>query len=88
MFLLLEYIKKLFVFIFNDVKNESTQTPARLQKQFNDQIIQTEPVFKKEFVSIDMQTDIKLLDIHEDNEWNNLTWSKSIPINQNLMDII
>lgn len=75
MFLFLKYVKKLCVFIFNESKSISVQTQSN-QKIFKNQII---------------QTDIKMLDFHKENEWDNLTWIKSIPISintQNLIDII
>lgn len=90
MHIILEFFKKL-VFLFKPtyLKDKSVQTEFFKEKSLNcDQSIQT--IQFKEHSSIEIQTDIKMPDICEGNEWFNLTWSKSIPIvnRENLIDIV
>ena len=74
------YLLQIFYKIYNlfDIKvfkNKHIQTDSRIVT--DNKTSQTEVIIVPLIVNNFTQTDIKLSDIYEDNEWSNLTWIKT-----------
>jgi len=80
MYTLFQIFNKIYkYFQFKQLKNQYLQTDPRLIS--DNKYTQTDYYYKSSFTDSFSQTDLTSLDINEDNEWNNLTWINSNPIN-------
>ena len=78
--------KKIYIFlIIPNLKNKSVQTDLNCETTSISSQTQTHiiEIPKTRYNDSDTQTDIKLTDIYNDNEWSNLIWSKP-----DLIDIV
>jgi len=80
MYTLFQIFNKIYkYFQFKQFKNQYLQTDPRLIS--DNKSTQTDYYYKSASTNSYTQTDLISLDINEDNEWNNLTWINSNPIN-------
>jgi hypothetical protein len=81
---LIDCFRKIYVFLVipslknksvqTDSKSESTTKSSQTQTQTQTSIDEAIPI---RYIDSYAQTDIKLADICNDNEWSNLTWTRT-----------